>query len=86
MKKNQGVGGCFYNGLSNEEVEQCIKELTEVRPEKLNDKALRLFKTIMQILDERDELRKQRDYYKARYLEFNNAFIQGGEKMAKRGE
>lgn len=32
------------------------------------------------------ELQIQRDYYKERYLEFNNAFIQGGEKMAKRGE
>lgn len=78
-----GCKGCFYNGLSNEEVEQCIKELTEVRPEKLNDKALRLFKAIMQIIDERDELRVQRDYYKARYLEFNNAFIQGGRKLTE---
>ena len=41
------------------EVEQCLKELTEVRPEKLNDKALRLFKVIMQILDERDELKEE---------------------------
>lgn len=39
MKKNKVVGGCFYNGLSNEEVEQCIKELTEVRPEKLDQKS-----------------------------------------------
>ena len=78
-----GCKGCFYNGLSNEEVEQCIKELTEVRPEKLDDKGLRLFKAIMQIIDERDELRVQRDYYKARYLEFNNAFIQGGRKLTE---
>lgn len=81
-----GCEGCFYDNLSNEEVEQCIKELTEVRPEKLDDKGLRLFKTIMQIIDERDELRVQRDYYKERYLEFNNVFIQGGDKLVKRGE
>ena len=81
-----GCEGCFYDSLSNEEVEKSIKELTEVRPEKLDDKGLRLFKTIMQIIEERDELRVQRDYYKKMYAEFNNAFIQGGEKMAKRGE
>lgn len=40
----------------------------------------------IEICNEIEELRKQRDYYKARYLEFNNAFIQCGEKMAKRGE
>lgn len=78
-----GCKGCFYDSLSNEEVEQCIKELTEVRPEKLDDKGLRFFKAIMQILDEIEELRKQRDYYKARYLEFNNAFIQGGRKLTE---
>lgn len=78
-----GCKGCFYDSLSNEEVEQCIKELTEVRPEKLDDKGLRLFKVIMQIIDERDELRVQRDYYKKMYAEFNNAFIQGGRKLTE---
>ena len=78
-----GCEGCFYDSLSREEVEQCIKELTEVRPEKLDDKGLRLFKTIMQIIDERDELRVQRDYYKKMYAEFNNAFIQGGRKLTE---
>lgn len=29
------------------------------------------------------ELQIQRDYYKARYLEFNNAFIQGGRKLTE---
>ena len=82
-EEKQGCKGCFYNSLSNEEVEQCIKELTEVRPEKLDDKALRLFKAIMQIIDERDELRVQRDYYKKMYAEFNNAFIQGGRKLTE---
>lgn len=82
-EEKQGCKGCFYNSLSNEEVEQCIKELTEVRPEKLDDKGLRLFKAIMQILDEIEELRKQRDYYKKMYAEFNNAFIQGGRKLTE---
>ena len=27
------------------------------------------------------KLEKERDYYKARYLEFNNAFVEGGQKL-----
>lgn len=57
--EKRGCEGCYYRGLTNEEVEQCLKELTEVRPGELNDKALRLFKAIMQILDERDELKQE---------------------------
>lgn len=37
--------------MSNEEVEQVLEELEEVRPEKLNDKAKRLFEAIMTIAD-----------------------------------
>ena len=81
-----GCKGCFYNGLSNEEVEQCIKELTEVRPEKLDDKSLRLFKAIMQIIDERDELRVQRDYYKREYSLYNKTLEEAGKILCKRGE
>lgn len=57
--EKRGCEGCYYRGLTNEEVEQCLKELTEVRPEKLSDKALKIFKAIMQILDERDELKQE---------------------------
>ena len=71
-----GCKGCFYDSLSSEEVEQCIKELTEVRPEMLDDKGLRLFKTIMQIIDERD-------YYKAECLKLKNTLIQGGRKLTE---
>ena len=41
--------------MSNEEAEKVLKELEEVRPEKLNDKAKRLFEAIMEIADERDK-------------------------------
>lgn len=41
----------------------------------MNEEALKLFNTIMKIIDERDTLIKERDYYKARYNEFNEAFI-----------
>lgn len=59
-----GCNGCFYRELTNEEIEQCIKDLTKVRPEMLDDEALKLFKTTMQILDERDNLRKENANFK----------------------
>ena len=34
--------------MSNEEANQILKELYEVRPEKLNDKAKRLFEALKQ--------------------------------------
>lgn len=49
--------------MSNEEVEQVLKELDEVRPEKLNDKAKRLFEAIMKIADGRDKA--ESDLYEA---------------------
>lgn len=61
--------------LNNEEIEKLIEDMTKVRPEMLNEEALKLFNTIMKILDERDTLIQERDYYKARYNEFNEAFI-----------
>ena len=70
--------------LSNEEIENLIEDMTKVRPEMLNEEALKLFNTIMKILDERDTLIKERDYYKARYNEFNNAFIEGSKKLTSK--
>lgn len=72
MLRRCGCKGCAYNV---NEIEQLIHELTEVNPSHLNEDALRLFKTIMKVIDERDMLITERDYYKARYEEFNNAFI-----------
>ena len=71
------MNGCFHNRASNEEVERFLEDMTKVRPEMLNDEALKLFNTIMKVLDERDNLKKERDYYKARYLEFNERDIKG---------
>ena len=61
--------------LSKEEIEKLIEDMTKVRPEMLNEEALKLFNTIMKILDERDTLIKERDYYNARYNEFNDYFL-----------
>lgn len=66
--------------MINEEIEKLIEDMTKVRPEMLNEEALKLFNTIMKIIDERDTLIKERDYYKARYNEFNEAFIEGSKK------
>lgn len=49
--------------MSNEECEKVLKELDEVRPEKLNDKAKRLFEAIMTIADKKDEA--EADLYEA---------------------
>ena len=49
--------------MSNEEANQILKELYEVRPEKLNDKAKRLFEGIMSIADKKD--RAIADLYEA---------------------
>lgn len=49
--------------MNNEEVNKVLEELHEVRPEKLNDKAKRLFEAIMKIADERDMAKA--DFYEA---------------------
>ena len=72
--------------LSNEEIEKLIEDMTKVRPEMLNEEALKLFNTIMKIIDERDTLIQERDYYKARYNEFNDYFLKNNmtiEQMLK---
>ena len=40
------------------DIENLIEQMTLVRPEKLNEEALKLFNTIMAVLDERDKLIK----------------------------
>ena len=78
--EKMGCKGCFYE---ENELESFIEQMTKVRPEILNDEALKLFNTIIKALDERDNLIKERDYYKARYLEFNNGVIEAGKILNK---
>ena len=47
--------------MNNEEANQVLQELNEVRPEMLNDKAKRLFEAIMLIADERDKANEMVD-------------------------
>ena len=49
--------------MSNEEANKVLEELYEVRPEKLNDKAKRLFEAMMKIADRKDEA--EADLYEA---------------------
>lgn len=58
---------------SNEaNIEEFIEELTKVRPEMLNEEALKLFNTIMAILDERDKLKEENKKLKAKLDEISN--------------
>ena len=40
------------------DIEKLIEQMTAVRPEMLNEEALKLFNTIMAILDERDRWKR----------------------------
>lgn len=45
--------------MTEKEAQQVLDEMQGVRPERLNGEAKRLFKAIMKIADERDELKKE---------------------------
>ena len=84
--ENAVANGCFHNRETNQETEELIEDMTKVRPEMLSKEALKLYNTIMRILDERDNLIKERDYYKARYLEFNKGVLEGMKIIKERDE
>ena len=45
--------------MTNEQAQKVLDELQGVRPEKLNNEAKKLFKAIMKIADERDNLKEE---------------------------
>lgn len=45
--------------MTDKEMQSILDELNSVRPEKLNGKARKLFDTIMQIIDERDDIKAE---------------------------
>lgn len=47
--------------MTNEQAQKVLDELQGVRLEKLNGEAKRLFKAIMKIADERDEIKQEYD-------------------------
>lgn len=58
--------------MTEKEIQDILDELNDVRPEVLNDKAKRLFEAIMQIVNERDELRRKNKELEADNYEANN--------------
>jgi len=68
----------------NNDIENLIEAMTKVRLEMLNEEATKLFNTIMRILDERDSLITERDYYKKMYLEFNEGMLAGMKVIEER--
>lgn len=45
--------------MTNEQAQQVLDKLNEIKPEQLEGEAKRLFEAIMLIADERDELKKE---------------------------
>lgn len=78
------------------EANEILKELSkDVRPDKLNEKTLRLFNAIMKIADERDllksenatlkqELNTQRKYYQNRLMKLQEKIIELGESIQEK--
>ena len=73
-----------------EELEEFIKGPCEIckyceGAYKLNRKnIIRLLNLTKKLQKENEDITQQRDYYKARYNEFNNAFIEGGKKLTSK--
>ena len=59
----------FKKEMKIEEANKVLEELYEVGPEKLNDKAKRLFEAMMKIADERDSVKA--DLYEANIIRHN---------------
>jgi hypothetical protein len=55
-----------------EDIESLIEQMTKVRPEMLNEEALKLFNTIMAVLDDRDKLIKENKELKSKLDEISN--------------
>lgn len=78
------------------EANKILKELSkDVRPDKLNEKTLRLFNAIMKIADERDllksenatlkqELNTQRKYYQNRLMQLQEKIIKLRESIQEK--
>ena len=76
------------------EANEILKELSkDVRPEELNEKALKLFNAIMKIADERDllkcqnatlHLNKQRRYYQNRLMQLQEKVIELRESIQEK--
>lgn len=64
---------------SNLDINKFIEEMTNVRPEMLTSEAKKLFNTIIQIIDERNQLLADNQDLK-KMIEFNRDYINALEK------
>ena len=58
--------------------EEMLEEMTKLNPERLNENTMKLFYTIMEVIDERDNLRKEKQEY-IKWLE--DKYTNGYEKL-----
>lgn len=79
-----GCGGCFYDKPNREEIEKAHQFIVNMEKEGYKYTAYgKEMYIIENVFKPIQDIETQRDYYKERYLEFNNAFIQGGRKLTE---
>ena len=61
--------------MTNEQVQQVLDELNEIRPEQLEGNSKRLFEAIMLIADERDELKKELEKKNKQIERYQNMLV-----------
>lgn len=74
--------------LSNEEIEKAREILITIRDCEVDDSYIdykidSVISLINKLENEIKTLTVAENYYKTRYLEFNNAFIEGGKKLTE---
>ena len=61
--------------MTNEQAQKVLDELQGVRPEKLNNEAKKLFKAIMKIADERDNLKEEVEMKDKQIEKYQNMLV-----------
>ena len=76
------VGTDFLNAVERivADYKRVLKENEELLEVKVSASA---HNRILELEKENEDITQQRDYYKARYNEFNEAFIENGRKLTK---
>ena len=72
--------------VNNEDLEIVLNMLKEKDREimKRGEQIIELQNKVISTKEYIEAITQQRDYYKARYNEFNNAFIEGGKKLTSK--
>lgn len=80
------MNGCYYNEPNEEEMISILQSFVDIAEPQLYkyDNLREDVEANKWAINKIKELKKERDYYKERYNEFNNAFIEGGKKLTKK--